>query len=50
MLVDQKVEGKEKLSDCGRARVTGVELLIRILIRITWRRGSSEVLLDLSFF
>ena len=30
MLVDQKVEGKEKLSDCGRARVTEIELLIKI--------------------
>lgn len=30
MLVDQKGEGKEKLSDCGRARVTGIELLIKI--------------------
>lgn len=41
MLVDQKVEGKEKLPECGRARDTGIELLIRILIKITWSRGSS---------
>ena len=30
MVPTEKGEGKEKLSDCGRARVTGIELLIKI--------------------